>query len=606
MFFLEKLGITKGKPLFFLAEVVFFLIVLFFLTPLVWGFYSVAPRTYLGQVSLKGKSSELRGKIEKECNNYQNQTTKFNLDGKVFSAKLSDIGFQIDHQKTYKNFENNFLNKKMSFGYFLRWWTNLFLGFKVPVFYSFEEKELEKYLENNFKIKLFSPREATFSFESNSINVVPSEKGIGVDSMFFVAQVLDNLKKWENNPIKIQIVEVDPEISTSQAEEMKIKLEKIFDYPFSFKARDYDFNIPKNIILSWLEIQKDQRSTFFSLDRKTGDLKEMINLIATGQNFSDYKKKYELDWNINKISVESFLKKEVESLIYRKAENGILAFEGGGIIEKKASVPETTVDIAKSVEMITEALKNNQYFITLPVKETAAGISLSKIKELGIDNLLAVGESNFIGSPNNRKHNIRVGAGKFNGTVIEKDAEFSFIETLGPVDKENGYLPELVIKKDKTIPEYGGGMCQVSSTAFRGAVKSGLRVTERQNHAYPVQYYSPQGTDATVYVPKPDLKFVNNTPGPILIQTRMEGNNLYFDFFGRSDGRRVELEGPRTWDKKADGSMKAEWIQKVFSEKGDLLFQKNFLSKYESPSKFPHPGDEKPPVEKKKKKKGGT
>jgi vancomycin resistance protein YoaR len=78
-------------------------------------------------------------------------------------------------------------------------------------------------------------------------------------------------------------------------------------------------------------------------------------------------------------------------------------------------------------------------------------------------------------------------------------------------------LPELVIKKEGTVPEFGGGLCQVSSTAFRAAMNGGLPITQRRNHAYAVQYYAPQGTDATIYPGVVDLKFINDTPGDILI-----------------------------------------------------------------------------------------
>jgi len=589
-----------------LLQVILFLFFLFIVAPFVWGVGRINPRVYLGNVSLRGAVSELESKIKSECSSYQTKPIKIFFDGKSISTSLSEVGFKVDGEKTSENLNNSFLYKNFSPKYIVKWWEDLLLGFKIPVFYSFEEKDLQSFLKNNFKIALSESQEAEFRFENNNILITPSKKGVGVDNLFFVAQALENLKKWESNQIKIRMVEINPDISTSEAESMKETLEKLFDYPFAFKAKDYNFNIPKNIILSWIEVKKDQKIGSFSVDEKEGDVKVLTNLITAGQDFSDLKKKYGFTWDVNKVAVEAFLKKEVESLIYRKSENGILAFENNEIKEIKSSSPEVVMDVAKSVEMIISALKNNNYFISLPVEEKPATISLAKVKELGLTTLLASGESNFVGSPVNRRHNISVGSSKFNGVIIEKDSEFSFITTLGPVDKSTGYLPELVIKQDKTIPEYGGGMCQVSSTAFRGAVKAGLRITERQNHAYPVQYYSPQGTDATVYIPKPDLKFLNDTPAPILLQTRMEGNLLYFDFFGKSDERKVELEGPRTFDKKPDGSMKAEWIQKVFDKNGNLLFQKNFLSKYESPSKFPHPGDEKPPTVKKKKKKGGT
>ena len=180
--------------------------------------------------------------------------------------------------------------------------------------------------------------------------------------------------------------------------------------------------------------------------------------------------------------------------------------------------------------------------------------------------------------------------------MIKPGAEFSFITTLGPVDETTGYLPELVIKPNATVPEYGGGMCQVSTTAFRAALNAGLKITERTNHAYPVSYYNPQGLDATVYIPKPDLRFINNTPGYILIQTKIVGTQLFFDFYGTNDGRSVTLQGPTVLEHNPDGSMKTTLGETVKDKDGNTILQDTFNSNYASPSKYPHPGQETTPV----------
>ena len=177
--------------------------------------------------------------------------------------------------------------------------------------------------------------------------------------------------------------------------------------------------------------------------------------------------------------------------------------------------------------------------------------------------------------------------------LIKPGEEFSFIKTLGPVDESTGYLPELVIKTDKTVPEFGGGMCQVSTTAFRAALNSGLKVTARTNHAYPVVYYNPQGLDATVYIPNPDLRFINDTPNYILIQTKIVGTQLFFDFYGTSDGRQTKIIGPQVLEKNDDGSMKTVAYQEVSDANGNLIRKDTFKSNYKSPSLFPHPGEEK-------------
>ena len=270
------------------------------------------------------------------------------------------------------------------------------------------------------------------------------------------------------------------------------------------------------------------------------------------------------------------------------------------IKDSKATVFELSqngiqLDENKSIIALENYLKNKKHpsLLNLPFKSISPEITTDSINNLGITQLIGEGTSNFARSSVNRIHNIKVATSRFNGILIKPQAEFSFVKTLGAVDKKHGYLPELVIKQNKTVPEFGGGICQVSTTAFRTAVNTGLEITARTNHAYPVSYYNPQGTDATVYIPNPDLRFINNTPNYILIQTRIEGMKLIFDFYGTDDHRVVKLIGPKIIERKNDGSMKTIFTQQVFDATGKLIREDIFHSNYASPNKYPHPTTER-------------
>ena len=251
-----------------------------------------------------------------------------------------------------------------------------------------------------------------------------------------------------------------------------------------------------------------------------------------------------------------------------------------------------TLNQDKSFEIIKAFLEKGDFNekIDLSFQENPPLIKTNDTGNLGIASLIAEGQSNFAGSPKNRIFNIKVATSRFNGLLIAPQEEFSFVKALGPVDAEHGYLPELVIKQDKTEPEFGGGICQVSTTCFRAAINSGLKITARKNHAYPVSYYSPQGFDSTVYIPRPDLRFVNNTPNYILIQTKIEGTILTFQFYGTSDGRKVNVIGPKVLERNPDGSMKTTLTQEVYDKNEKLMFSDVFNSNYASPDKYPHPG----------------
>ncbi|MBI3232360.1 MAG: VanW family protein [Candidatus Doudnabacteria bacterium] len=244
-----------------------------------------------------------------------------------------------------------------------------------------------------------------------------------------------------------------------------------------------------------------------------------------------------------------------------------------------------TVDVYGSTIKALDALEKKLSQSDLLAQIDKPTKSLMETNGLGINELIALGESSFAGSPKNRIHNVKVGTGKFKGVIIKPGEEFSFNKFLGPVEEEQGFLPELVIKRTGTVPELGGGLCQVSSTTFRAAMNAGLPITQRKNHAYAVQYYSPQGTDATIYPGIVDLKFINNTPGHILIWPYIKDKyKLAFEFYGTKDSRRVTLEKPIQYDRKPDGSMKAEWTRVI--QKDGQTSTSTFKSIYLSPALF--------------------
>jgi vancomycin resistance protein YoaR len=249
------------------------------------------------------------------------------------------------------------------------------------------------------------------------------------------------------------------------------------------------------------------------------------------------------------------------------------------------AVKGKTLDFYSSLGNILLALKNQAPSAQLNIDEVIPEKTLSDTNSLGIKELIAVGESDFRGSPKNRLHNIKIGVKQMQGVIIKPGEEFSFNHYLGPVEAEQGFLPELVIKRTGTVPELGGGLCQVSSTTFRAAMNAGLPITQRKNHAYAVQYYSPQGTDATIYPGVVDLKFINDTPGHILIWPYFKDNTkLIFEFYGTKDNRKVTLEKPLQYDRKSDGSMKAEWTRVV--ENNGVIATSTFKSIYLPPALF--------------------
>ncbi len=248
------------------------------------------------------------------------------------------------------------------------------------------------------------------------------------------------------------------------------------------------------------------------------------------------------------------LNREASDVTISKDAKGKIAFEGVGLTGRR-------IDLDGAADLTEAAMEKGIADVELPIIETQPTVTVLDpgLQAAGIKEIVAIGESNFDNSPANRRHNIATGLAKFNGHLIPKVSVFSFVETLGPVDGSTGYLKELVIKGDQTVPDYGGGLCQVSSTAYRGVWEYGFPITQRRNHSYSVSHYFPQGTDATVYPPNVDIKFKNDSPGDLLMQTYAKGDLAFFIYYGTHDDRVSNVVGPYIWDRVAPPADRTEY-----------------------------------------------
>ena len=165
---------------------------------------------------------------------------------------------------------------------------------------------------------------------------------------------------------------------------------------------------------------------------------------------------------------------------------------------------------------------------------------------MGIVELVSEGTSSFKGSPAERVHNIVTAADKFQHVVVPPDGEFSFNQNVGDVTAANGFGDALVIAGDRTAVGIGGGVCQVSTTAYRAAFWGGFPITQRWAHGYVVSWYGEPGMDASIFTPNVDFRFKNDTGHFILIKAAVNKakGTITFSIYGTKPGRTVEMTGP--------------------------------------------------------------
>ncbi len=240
-----------------------------------------------------------------------------------------------------------------------------------------------------------------------------------------------------------------------------------------------------------------------------------------------------------------------------------LVIEGKRVIEFTAPVAGRLLNQEKAIADIITVLESRRDgvgangqtdAVTLDIQIAKPSGFSADVQASGIRELIGRAATTFVGSPPNRISNIKNGVKFLNGLLIAPGDEFSTIRALGRIDNTTGYLPELVIKQNRTVPEFGGGLCQVSTTLFRAVMNAGLPITARQNHSYRVSYYEKDGDgkrigpglDATIYNPSPDFRFRNDTGETILLHGFVQGSRVIFEFYGTKDGRTSRIDGPTT------------------------------------------------------------
>ncbi len=190
--------------------------------------------------------------------------------------------------------------------------------------------------------------------------------------------------------------------------------------------------------------------------------------------------------------------------------------------------------------------------VSLAVTKQSPKKTLANTNSLGIEERIGIGESEYAHSIPGRVHNVGLTTSRIHAKLVMPGEEFSFNKYLGEVSAKTGFKPAYIIKEGQTVLGDGGGVCQVSSTLFRAILNAGLPITERRGHSYRVSYYeqnSKPGFDATVYSPHPDLRFVNDTSAPILINAVANAKKTYMfiELYGKSDGRKAEIKNYKQW-----------------------------------------------------------
>jgi len=482
----------------------------------------VNPGIKVGNISLSGLTFEEAGKkINDEADRIETAGIPITYEDKqiVLPAVISantDLSFPVfiyNRDETLKQLsvvspQNSF------FSYLINYLRGAFYDRNLNMSYTLDKDRAKSFISENLKDVETPPQNATFIVNKNTdygvtFSIEPERIGRQIDFDLAFTDIDEQLRNLNNDKIIIKTITARPAVHANDLESLKPEAEDLISrgdlkLMASTTATNSSWTVKKDALASWIISEGEIGNFHLTLD-------------------------------LTKIS--DYLKNKIAPTIDQEAKTPRYEVKNGKISSWQTGTNGQKINLESSAANIKQQYlinKNNQADLVIDQTENKL---TENTDNLNIQEIIGTGHSNFAGSPANRRHNIQVGANAVNGMLIAPGEEFSLVKALGEIDASSGYLQELVIKENKTIPEYGGGLCQVATTVFRSALASGLPITARQNHSYRVVYYEPAGTDAAVYDPWPDMRFLNDSGNYILIQSRIVKNDIYFDFWGKKDGR---------------------------------------------------------------------
>ncbi len=487
----------------------------------------VYPRVMVGDTNFaRLKIDQVHLGLEDKLSQINNQPINLRYQDKTFTIKPDDVAWNLDVEQSSQNI--------YKIGRSAGGWQSFYQQLKAPfvvthpdLAISFDSGLLDQKINDTTVGIDVLATNALGQINGNAVTFDQEKTGSVIDHADLQHQIL---QQWQNfHPAEISLVTVSdqPKIILGDQQTIRDQVEKLSQ---------------TKLTLSWPSGKKE-------LARK--DIRQLIGFVGSVELGDGQPSSGILTADFTTDKIQNYLATTLAPAIDQPAKDPKLVIDNGKVRVDQPAKDGNIIDLTKTAKDILTALKQSSTSgsVQLSFKADHPVFTEDKISELGITQLIGRGETSFSGSPENRRHNIMTGISFLQSSLIKPGDEFSTVKTLGKIDNTTGYLPELVIKEDKTIPEFGGGLCQVSTTLFRAVLNAGLKVTARTNHSYRVSYYEPPiGLDATIYDPQPDFKFLNDTGHYILVQGRVSGNKAIFEFWGTSDGRTSSLTTPVVTD----------------------------------------------------------
>jgi vancomycin resistance protein YoaR len=464
--------------------------------------------------------AEIRALLEERYGAFRQSPLTLTFEGRSWTPTLDQLGFTFDFDRVAADTlatgnRGGPLNRLEEL--WMIWQGG---GVDVAPRLTVDMNKLQSYLTDIAKEIDQPPRDAALNIAEGKVLPTPAYQGRQAQIDTTAVDIVLALQKLEPATVVVRTRTLTPTITNEAMEPAIAQAQKFLKEPIEFYLDDQ--------VWTW---EPERIGSLISIQTHNGKMEVKLD--------------------------EERLARAVEQLAQvvdsPSAEPRVAFRDGQPRIVTEGQVGRRVIQ-DRTVRAISAMMQISQRRLKLPVEELTPQVTAETLPTLGIVELVGEGKSSYVGSAQYRITNIKAGAARMDGVLIAPGEEFSFNRQLGEVDEANGFVQGYAVIGNSTQLEWGGGVCQDSTTVFRAAFWAGLPITERHAHPFYISWYDPYsfpdasapGMDASIYTGVSDLKFVNDTGHWLLMEATTDDVNqvMTVRLYGTKPNRTVRVLGP--------------------------------------------------------------
>lgn len=395
-----------------------------------------------------------------------------------------------------------------------------FGGLDVRAELTLDESLAASALAPVFEAAEVPPVDASISIVDNIPSIKPAVSGVGVDRDELTARLLKAYISPDTSVV-VPVHEVKADILDENAAEALSDTEAMLSGDVSIFFGDKSWTFTPDQISAWIAFRSLAASPSVSATPATGS--------------SDTE--YTLEAYICPEKASEDVMPEI-AVTARPAKSASFQVASGSIRiipSEDGAGPDMDSMTREMTRALTEGTTRT---VEIRMMRIEPEITTQEAEGMGIKDEIATFTTRFDRSNRPRVNNIHTIADAVDGALLAPGAVFSLNERVGRRTAERGYQEAPAIVNGRLVPSLGGGICQFGTTLFNTIFESGLPVVERRNHSLFISAY-PKGRDATLAWGGPDLRFKNDTPNWVLIDTSYTSSSVTVTFYGTDPGYTV-------------------------------------------------------------------